>query len=115
MMQRILEYIVCLLAIYGLFSLVRGAIGAVHCKVTGKRPVVRAILLVRNAEEHIEYIIRNIVNKEYKSKVLSDKNIIIVDMNSEDLTYVMLEKLQNDFQNINILTYEERLKIFDDI
>lgn len=114
MLLSLLECIVCLLAAYGLLALVLEAVEFLHCRNRGKRPEVQMILLVRNAEEQIEYIVRNIVNKDYITKVLSDKKLMIVDMNSTDQTIQLLEKLQNNFSNIEMLPFKEKERVFED-
>lgn len=113
-MFRLFECFVWLLAAYGLLTLLLGTIGLIRCRISGHRPSVRVVLLVRDAEEHIEYIIRNASKKEFASKVLSEKNMIIVDMNSADNTYQLLERLKKDFSNIETLTFDERDQIFND-
>lgn len=113
-MYRLFECFVWLLAAYGLFTLLLGAVGLIRCRISGHHPNVRIVLLVRDAEEHIEYIIRNAAKKDFASRVLSDRNMVIVDMNSTDHTYQLLERLQKDFSNIDTLTFEERDLIFDD-
>lgn len=114
MLYRLFEYAVWLLAAYGLLTLLLDAAGLIHCRISGNRPSVRVVLLVRDTEEHIEYIIRNVVKKDFTSRVLSDKKMVIVDMNSTDHTYQLLEKLQKDFSNIEALTFDERELIFND-
>lgn len=114
MLYKLLECAVYLLAAYGLLVLVLGAAESIRCRISGHRPKVRVVLLVKDAEEHIEYIIRNAVKKDFVSRVFSDKNMVIVDMNSTDHTYQLLGKLQKDFSNIESLTFEERELIFDD-
>ena len=114
MLKSLLECIVYLLATYGLLVLVLGAADMIRCRVRGRRPDVRVVLLVKDAEDHIEYIVRNAVKKDFASKALSDKNMFIVDMDSTDSTNQILKKLQSDFSNIEILPFEDRSMIFDD-
>ena len=114
MLIRLLECAVWLLAAYGLLTLVHGMIELIHCRISGHRPNVRVVLLVKDAEEHIEYIIRNMSKKDFVSKTLTDKNMVIIDMNSTDHTYQILEKLQVDFSNVEALSFEEKEHIFDD-
>ena len=114
MLYRLFEYVVCLLAAYGLLMLVLSAAGAIQNRIPGRRPRVRVVLLVKDAEEHIEYIIRSAVKKDIASKALSDRTIAVVDMDSMDHTYMLLEKLQKDFSNIEALTFAERNLIFED-
>jgi hypothetical protein len=114
MLYIVLKCLVCLLAAYGLLILVHGAFELIRCRISGDHPKVRIVLLVKDAEEYIEYIVRNAIKKDFASKALSDKNMIIVDMKSADQTYLLLQKLQKDFSNIEALAFEERELIFDD-
>ncbi|MEN6314958.1 MAG: hypothetical protein ABFD25_12000 [Clostridiaceae bacterium] len=114
MLENMFDCIIYLLATYGLLVLVFGAADMVRCRVRGRRPNVRVVVLVQDAEDHIEYIVRNVVKKNFASKALSDKNIIFVDMNSADHTSQLLKKLKDDFSSIEIIPLDERLRIFDD-
>lgn len=115
MLIILFEYAVCLLAIYGLFAIIRGLAGKLRCRAAGKRPAVRLILLVKDAEEQIEYIIRNTACKGLNAAVLSDRKIAVIDMGSADNTRALLEKLEEDFQNIDVYKFEDRLKAFEGI
>jgi hypothetical protein len=100
--------------VYGLLSLLLGISESICCRMAGPNPMVRAILLVQDAEEQIEYIVRYAVKKEYAAKILSDKKLIIVDMNSSDNTYILLEKLQKNFPSIQVLKISDVDSIFKD-
>ena len=113
MLYNLLLCIVCILAAYGLLSLITGLAESVRCRISGVRPEVRVVVLVQNAEEQIEYIVRNAVKKDIQSKMLSDKKIVFVDMNSEDKTYELLDKLQKNFSSIEALSYQENAHIYD--
>ncbi|NMA33619.1 MAG: hypothetical protein GX940_03575 [Clostridiaceae bacterium] len=111
------DAIVCLtyiLAIYGLFILLSGIAGSMRCRVKGRRPEVRVILLVRDSEEHIEYIVRNAAKNEIAAKLLSDAKIAVVDAGSSDSTYSLLERLQKTYPGIEVLKISELDKIVDD-
>jgi hypothetical protein len=103
MLSDIIQCIICILAVYGLFSLMLGISETIRCRLSGPRPRVRVVLLVKDAEEHIEYIVKYAVSKEYAARVLSDNKLMIVDMGSEDNTYQLLQKLQNNFPCIEVL------------
>lgn len=113
-MLLLLEFIVCLLAVYGLIMLVFAAAVRIRAKEPGKHPGVRMVLLVRNAEEQIEYIVRNAVKDDLASRVMSENRLVVVDMDSTDSTYLLLEKLQKDFSNVEILKLQDRAMIFED-
>lgn len=113
MLYDLLLCIVSILAAYGLLALVSGLAESIRCRISGMRPEVRVVVLVQNAEEQIEYIVRNAVKKDIQSKLLSDKKVIFVDMNSEDKTYELLDKLQKNFSSIEALPYQESVHIYD--
>lgn len=114
MLYSFLECTVYLLAAYGLLVLILGAIDMLQCRIAGKRPKVRVVLLVQDAEEQIEYIIRYALKKNYASRVFSDKKMIIIDMNSSDRTHELLERLQRSYSGIEALSEKEKEQIFND-
>lgn len=113
MLQRLIECIIYILAVYGLLILVLEVAALIRKRIAGYKPEARIVLLVRNAEECIEYVVRNMISKEMASGYFFCKDIVIVDMDSSDHTYKLLEKLQKDFPNIEVLSYQERELIFD--
>ncbi|MGE5614008.1 MAG: hypothetical protein ACM3XR_06335 [Bacillota bacterium] len=113
MLESFLKFIACLLAAYGLISLVLGALDAIGARIAGKRPNVRVVLLVQDAEKQIEYIVRNAVDKKYASASLSEKKLVIVDMNSTDNTLGILERLEDLFPGIEVLAYNDKDEIFN--
>ena len=112
MLENFLRFIVCLFAAYGLISLVLGALDAICARIAGKRPNVRVVLLVQDAENHIEHIVRNAAEKKYASALFSDKKLVIVDMNSKDNTLGILEELEDAFPGIEVLSYKDKDEIF---
>lgn len=128
MIYILFEAVVCLLATYGLIML--GCTAVLHIrkrspeKVSGmvadciKCPPmhhgVRIVLLVKDAEEQIEYIVRTAVKNDFASRVMSDNSLVIIDMDSSDNTYLLLEKLQKDFSNVEALKFEDKELVFND-
>jgi disulfide oxidoreductase YuzD len=113
MLESSLKFLACLLAAYGLISLVIGALDAICARKVGKRLNVRVVLLVQDAEKQIEHIVRNAVGKKYASGSFSDKKLAIVDMNSKDNTLEILEKLESVFPGIEVLAYKDKDEIFN--
>jgi len=113
MVYIIFNFVVCLLAVYGLFTILRSLKLALYRNNTVRLSGVRVVVLVKDTEKYIEYIIRNINHMDLKSVALSDRNIAVVDMNSSDSTFMLLEKLKKDFQNLDIYKYDERSGIFE--
>ncbi len=112
MFLRVLECVTYILAIYGLIILIYGIAESIRCRIKGRRPNVRVVLLVRDAEEYIEYIVRSAVKNEFAVKALSDKKLTIVDMDSADNTYLLLQKLQKSFPSIEIMKYDQFSDLF---
>lgn len=113
-MTKLPECIIYLLAAYGMLVLLLGAIDLIRYKTAGNRPKIRIVLLVQNAQEQIEFIVRNVVMKDYASKALSDKKVIFVDMDSSDETVALLKKLQQCYPSIDVVQYKEKEDIFCD-
>lgn len=113
-MSNIIQCVIYIFAIYGLISLLFGLAELIRHKSIGMLPDVKVVLLVRNAEEHIEYIIRYAVRNDITSKLYSDKKLTVVDMASEDDTPLILEKLQKDHSNIEVLSHDDRELVFKD-
>lgn len=106
--------LIYILAVYGLLVLILSIAELIRCRVRDRRPKVRIILLVRNAEEHIEYIVRSAVKKDMAGRLLSDAKIAVVDTDSSDNTYMLLEKLQNAYPGIEVFKLAEMDKILTD-
>lgn len=106
--------LIYILAVYGLLVLILSIAESIRCRVRDRRPKVRIILLVRNAEEHIEYIVRSAVKKDMAGRLLSDAKIAVVDTDSSDNTYMLLEKLQNAYPGIEVFKLAEMDKILTD-
>ena len=112
-MHVLAEAAVCMLAAYGLITLALSAAGYLSAKGPAKHTGVRLVLIVKDAEEQIEYIVRNAARHDLTSRVLSDGKLAVIDMDSSDNTYLLLEKLQKDFPNIEPIKYENRFRIFE--
>jgi len=108
------ECIIYLLAVYGALVLILGAIDMIRSKKASSRQKVRVVLLVQNAQEQIEFIVRNVVRKNFASNASSDKKVIFVDMDSSDETVVLLKKLQQCYPAIEVLQHRDREVIFND-
>lgn len=113
MPYKIIEYILWILAAYGLFSLISSAVGLIRLRNHLKCRSVKLVLLVKNSEECIEYVVRNVARDDFLTGLLSHGNISIVDMNSTDNTYLLTKKLKKSFQNIEVFRFEERQNIFE--
>lgn len=114
MLYSAVECLTYILAVYGLMMLIFSIAGSIRCRVRGRRPKIRVILLVRDSEEYIEYIVRSAVKREITSKLLFDEKLAVVDADSSDNTYKLLEKLQKTYPGIEIFKLSEIDKIMAD-
>ena len=100
MINFLLACFVCFFAMFGIATTIRKILemfvdksefdGVEHC------------IYLKNAEKTVEAYVRDIVFK-YPNM----KNLVIVDMNSTDNTYAILEKLQKKYEFIRIIKYSE--------
>lgn len=114
MLANLPECIIYLLAAYGALVLILGAIDLIRTKMAASRPKVRVVLLVQNAQDQIEFIVRNVVMKDFASRAYSDKKVVFIDMDSTDETVVLLKKLQQCYPAIEVLQYQDKEVIFSD-
>lgn len=113
-MQELFDFLVYLMAIYGVITLVISMLGAFRRRMKIQNAKVKLVLIVKNVEEYAEYIVRTIVKDELASKVMSEGNIAIIDMNSADSTAKILGRLAEDYECLDLLPFEKRDNIFDD-
>lgn len=72
----------------------------------------KIVFLFKNAEDDVEYIIRDFMNSVY-SKSVSKDNLYMVDINSNDHTKIILEKLMEDYKLNDIIDFDSREEIFN--
>ena len=100
------------LALYGLFEIIRTIMIYFSTYKGKKSKGIYIIIAVRNEEENIEGFIRSMVFKILYGKDESIKQIIVLDLNSEDKTQEILQKLSDDYECINYMNLEEVSKFY---
>ena len=105
-MEMIITIIIWTLALYGLFELVRSIINIFICTKLHTDGIY-VIVATKNQENYIEGFLRNLMFKLIYGKEEMIKNIIVVDLNSTDKTKDIVEKLQNEYNEIKILNFKE--------
>lgn len=102
------------LAIYGLFEIIKTIINI--CTYTNlKSDGVYVIIAVKNQEDKIEGFLRSFIFRIIYGKEETIKNIIITDLDSNDETLTILNKLQNDYDNIKVTNWRECKDIIENI
>lgn len=105
-MQEIFEFVTYLLAVYGAIILIFSCLHAIGLRAAAGNAVVKVVILVRNAEEQSEEVVRNAVRWSLTRKLLANRPLAVVDMGSGDGTAGILEKLKKDYPAIQFLSVE---------
>ncbi|HHW47207.1 MAG TPA: hypothetical protein GXX14_01125 [Clostridiaceae bacterium] len=113
MAEIIFQFITYVLAIYGLINLVVNISGLFYKKSYSKDIKIKAVLFVKNCEDVIEGVIRNIFIGDFLRKVMSNRNLTVVDMGSTDRTLDILEIIERDYDAVEVLKESEKEKVFD--
>jgi len=114
MLHPLFKFIVYLFAVYGALTLVLSILAAVRGRSFISGAKVKVILVVKDAEEYIEYIVRNAVKGDFISRVMSGNNLTIIDMNSSDRTAGILNELKKEYECLDVLGEQEKDKVFSD-
>lgn len=113
-MQFVLNAILWVLALYGLFELIKTIIYT-YTYTNLKADGIYVIVAAKNQEKKIEGFLRSLLFRVLYGKEELIKDIIIVDLNSKDETKEILEKLSNDYDNIKVSNWRECKEILDSI
>lgn len=111
-MGIILKFVVYLLAIYGALTLIMGIFGALRTSLHLKGSKLKLVLLVKNSEKFIEYLIKDMILKFLSDRSIPIDALTVVDMDSIDDTGAILEKLGKDFECMEVLSDKDKEKIF---
>lgn len=114
MLEFILSTIFWTLAFYGLFELIKNII-YIFTYTKLKSDGIYLIIAVKNQEEIIEGFLRSTLFKILYGKEENLKNIMVVDLKSEDQTKEIVKKLAKDYECIDIITWKECKEIMDNV
>lgn len=111
-MNFVIKAIVWTLAFYGLFELIKSIIYiSIHTNL--KSDGIYMMIGVKNQEKSIEVILRSIVFKILYGKEEKIKDIVVVDLNSEDNTKEIIKKLEKEYEYIQVINWKEYKEILD--
>ena len=112
-MEIVISILIWTLALYGLFEIVKNIIYiCTYTKLNSKG--IYLIIATKNQEENIECFLRNILFRIIYGKE-EINNIFVVDLNSKDDTKSILEKLGNEYEQIEILNLKECKELMENI
>ncbi len=110
----IINSILWVLALYGLFELIRQIIYMItytNMKADG----IYIIIAVKNQEERIEGFLRSVLFKILYGKEENIKDIIVTDLNSTDKTKEIINKMSTDYECVKIINWKECKQLIDNI
>lgn len=102
----IINAVIWILALYGLFEIIKTIIYI--CSYTKLRSDgIYIIIAVKNQEKQIEGFMRSILFRLLYGKEEYIKDIIVSDLDSKDNTLQILNKLQKDYDCIKVSNWKE--------
>lgn len=113
-MESIITVAIWTLAFYGLFEIIKNIINIFNCTKLRTNGIY-FIVAAKNQENHIEGFIRNLMFKIIYGKEDMIKNIIVIDLNSNDNTLKILERMQQEYEQITVLNLKDCKELIESI
>lgn len=113
-MEFILNGILWVLALYGLFEIIKTIIYT-YTYTNLKADGIYIIVAAKNQENKIEGFMRSFLFRLLYGKEENIKDVIVVDLNSTDETKEILEKLGHDYESIKVSNWRECKEILDSV
>ena len=111
-MDTALQFIVCVLAIYGALSLIASIFSLIPIKFKKGNGKIKVVLMVKDSEEVIEGVIRNVFEGDTVREFSTDGKITVVDLGSKDSTFEILNKLKDSYVHMEVLDNDKRERVF---
>lgn len=114
MLDFVINGIFWVLALYGLFEIIKNIIYI--CTYTNlSSDGIYIIIAIKNQENKIEGFLRTILFRIMYGKEDCVKDVIVTDLNSTDDTMKILNKLSKDYDNIKVTNWKECKEVIDSI
>ena len=114
MVDFILNGVLWVLALYGLFEIIKTIIYT-YTYTNLKADGIYVIIAAKNQERKIEGFLRSFLFRLLYGKEENIKDVIVVDLNSTDETKKILEKLSNDYDEIKMSNWRDCKNLIDNI
>ena len=114
MLDFIFSVIVWTLALYGLIEIIKN-IYYIYTTTNLKSDGIYLILAIKNQQDNIEVFLRTVLFRLIYGKEELIKKVIITDLGSTDDTPEIIEKMQKDYEYMNVLEWKECKEIIDSI
>ena len=102
------------LALYGLFEIIKTIIN-IYTYTNLKSDGIYIIVAVKNQENKIEGFLRNFLFRIIYGKEENIKDIIVADLDSNDETLNILNRLEKEYNNIKVSNWKECKEIIESI
>lgn len=102
------------LAIYGLFEIIKTIIN-IYTYTNLKSDGIYVIIAVKNQENKIEGFLRNFLFRIIYGKEENIKDIIVADLDSNDETLNILNRLEKEYKNIKVSNWKECKEIIESV
>ena len=112
MLRMSFLFLTYLLAAYGAFCMLISLVSHMRLKGTPVDSRVRLVLIVRNAGEKIEGVIRSIFIENTLKKIIPGGRLFVLDMGSMDDTIGILSRLQKEYGEMEVLREGEKDRVF---
>lgn len=110
----ILNAVFWVLALYGLFEIIKTIIYT-YTYTNLRADGIYVIIAAKNQEKRIEGFIRSFLFRIIYGKEENIKDVIVVDLNSTDETKKILEKLSGDYDNIKMSNWRDCKELLDNL
>ena len=114
MLDFILNGIFWVLALYGLFEIIKNII-YIFTYTKFKSDGIYVIVAAKNQENTIEGFLRTFLFRMMYGKEEEIKDIIVVDLDSTDETMKILSKLSKDYKSIKFINWKDCKEVIDSI
>ena len=113
MPEIVYNVFVYLLAVYGAIALVISIVESISKSARESIPGMRLVLEVKNQEEYIEGVLKNLFSSSMLGKTIPVDSITVLDMGSTDNTLKILKLLGKDYECLEVLEEKDKEKIFE--
>jgi len=110
----ILNTILWTLALYGLFEIIKTIIN-IYTYTNLKSDGIYVIIAVKNQQNKIEGFLRSFLFRIVYGKEENIKDIIVTDLDSNDETVPILNKLASEYEGLKITNWRECKEVIESI
>ncbi len=114
MLDFILNGILWVLALYGLFEIIKTIIYT-YTYTNLRADGIYVIIAAKNQEKKIEGFLRSFLFRLLYGKEENIKDVFVVDLNSTDETKAILEKLSSDYDVLKISDWRDCKELIDHV